>query len=113
MPARGAQVALDVDRECLEWGDIENSAAPLWVGLCRRGEGRTGQIVEGPQKGGQRLARTSRCDDQGILSTGDGSPGAYLGIGRPCENLPEPCCGRGREEAQWISCHIVYLALED
>ncbi len=59
---RGAQVALDVDGERLERGDVEDPAALLLV--LRRGVGE--QPVDRPQEGAQRLARPGRGHDQRV-----------------------------------------------
>ena len=94
---RGAQVALDVDRERLERGDVEDAAAARGA---RAGGGVGGEPVERPQERGQRLARPGRRDDERVVAAADGVPRAGLGGGRTGERLREPRPGRRREALQ-------------
>ncbi len=82
---RRPQVALDVDGERLERGDVEHPAALL---LLRRGRG--GEPVDRPQERRQRLAGAGRRDHQGVAAGRDGLPGADLGGGRLRERGLEP-----------------------
>ena len=90
------KVALHVDGERLERGDVEDPA-PL---RCPRGRRGGRQAVEGPQESGQRLARPGGCDDQGVLASADGVPGSDLGGSRCVECLREPGPGGGGEAVQ-------------
>ncbi len=83
---RRAQVALDIHRERLERRDVEHPAA-----LPRIGRGRLGgQLVDGPQERGQRLARPGRRDHQRVLAPADGRPGLRLRRRRLGEGGAEP-----------------------
>jgi hypothetical protein len=98
---RGAEVALDVDRESLERRHVEHPAAALPVlGRCRGG-----QPVERPQKGAQRLAGPGGSDHQRVAAGRDRGPGADLrrrgrgegglepGPGGLAEPFPHLCLG--------------------
>ena len=69
---RRAQVALDVDRQGLHRGDVEDPAAALRL-LGHRGGG---QPVQRPEERGERLARAGGRDDQRVLAVGDRLPRA-------------------------------------
>ncbi len=86
---RRAQVALDVDGQRLERGDVEHPAAlpPS------SGGGAAGQPVERPQERRERLAGAGRGDDQGVAAGGDRLPGAHLGAGSGGERGLEPGAG--------------------
>ena len=92
---RGAQVALDVDAERLQRREVDD------LGAGGRGirPGRV-QPVDGPEEGGEGLARAGGRDDQCVLAACDRLPGLALhgrGLG---EGLGEPRPGRGRERVQ-------------
>ena len=72
---RAAEVALHVDGEGLERGDVQHPAALPRLRRRRLG----GQPVEGPQERGQRLARAGRRHDEGVLAVPDRAPGAPSG----------------------------------
>ena len=63
---RGAKVALDVDGERLERGDVEDPAAVQRVLRRRAG----GDPVEGPQERREGLAGAGRRDHEGVLPGG-------------------------------------------
>ena len=71
---RCAQVALHVDRQRLERGDVEHPAA-----LLGRRVRIPDQRVEGRQERRQGLAGPGRRDDQGVLPRRDGLPRARPG----------------------------------
>ena len=104
---RGAQVALDVDGEGLERRDVEDPAAGEPLGRGLGGD----EPVEGPQEGGQRLARAGRGDDERVRAAADGAPRALLRGRRPGEARREPGARRGREEVEdvlgggGVGCH--------
>ena len=93
---RSAEVALDVDGEGLERGDVED-ATPVERVVGRR---TGGDPVEGPEEGGQRLARAGGGDDEGVLPGGGRSPGALLGGGGSLERALEPRPRRRREQPE-------------
>ena len=90
---RGAQVALDVDGQRLQGGDIQDAAAVPGIGGRRRGQ----QAVEGVEEGSQRLAGSGWRDDQCVLAAADRLPGADLSRGRLGEGRVEPAPGRRGE----------------
>ena len=75
---RGAQVALDVDREGLQRRYVEHATASEG-GLGRR---RARDPVERPQERGERLAGPGRRDDEGVASgrTASHAP-TWAGVG--------------------------------
>ncbi len=94
---RRAQVALHVDGERLERGDVEHPAAVQLL-LGRRGGG---QPVDRPQERRERLARAGGGDHQRVAARRDRLPGADLGRGRGGERGLEPGAGglaEGRED---------------
>ena len=96
---RGAQVALDVDREGLHGRDVEDTAAlePLL------GDRLARQPVEGPQEGRQRLAGAGGGHDERMVARADRLPGPRLGRGGRAEGAPEPLRGGGGEAVEHIS----------
>ncbi len=90
---RSTEVPLDVHGQRLERRDVEHPGAPLRI----RGRRHRGQLVDRPQERGQRLARTSRRDDQRVLALADRPPRARLGLRRLRERPVEPR-PRGRRE---------------
>ncbi len=90
---RRAQVALDVDRQGLHRGDVEDAAAPLRL-LGHRG-GR--QPVQRPEERGQRLARAGGRDDERVLAVGDRVPRPGLRGRRLPERAGEPVARGGGE----------------
>ena len=91
-----AEVALDVDGEGLERGDVEDAAPVERVLGGRAG----GDPVEGPEEGRQRLAGAGGGDDEGVLAGGGRAPGAFLGGGRSLERALEPRPGRRRQQPE-------------
>ena len=86
---RRAQVLLDVVRQRLQRGDVDE---PRAVG------GRLGdEPVERPQERGQRLARAGRRRDQRVLAGGDRRPGHGLSRRGSREGTLEPLPDLGRE----------------
>ena len=99
---RAAQVALDVDGERLQGGDVQDPAA----GLRSSGRGCDGEPVEGPEEGGEGLARAGRGDHEGVVAAADRRPGAVLrGRGR-AEAAPEPRGGGGGEAVEDVVGHV-------
>ncbi len=86
----GTQVALDVVGEGLQRRDVEDLQPEFLVGR-RRGGG--GQPVEGPQEGGERLARPGGGEDEGVRAAADGLPAPLLGLGGGLEGALEPGAG--------------------
>ena len=89
---RRPQVALDIDREGLERGDVEHPAALL---LLRDRLG--GQPVDRPQERRERLAGAGGRHDESVPARRDRLPGALLGSRRRGERGAEPRLGRGTE----------------
>ena len=107
---RRAQVPLHVDGQGLQRRQVEHRA-PLRrrrLGGSTRSLRRTGavrqaaghQIVDGGQERRQRLARSGRRDDQGVLAPADGVPGPGLGGGRRGERVGEPVPDQRVEPSQ-------------
>ena len=91
---RGTEVALDVDAERLERGDVEHArAAGLVVGALGAEE-----PVDRVEEGTEGLAAAGGRDDQRVLAGGDRIPGALLRRSRAREGRLEPRA-RGRAEA--------------
>ncbi len=97
---RAAQVPLDVDREGLQRGHVEDPAALLRIG---RGRGE-GQLVQSGEERGQGLARAGRGHHQHIRTRADGLPRAGLGRGGRGERPREPAAGRGGEAVEGSAC---------
>ena len=122
-----SQVALDVDSQGLERGDVEDAHAvrgrplsprarpavvrglgrmlcPLCrivAGPCALGGGGLDEPVDGRQEGRQRLARPGGRDDERVLAAADRGPGALLDRRRAIrEGGDEPGSGRGGEALQ-------------
>ena len=93
---RRAQVALDVDAQCLERADVEHPGA---FGLVRRRRCRE-QPVNRPQERTQRLAGPCRSHHQRVLAGPDRSPGPHLGRGGLGEGSAEPGAGRVAERGK-------------
>ena len=124
MPVRPSQVALDVDSQGLERGDVEDAhtawgrscslrAHPVGArglgralcrivaGPCALGGGGLDEPVDGRQEGRQRLARPGGRDDERVLAAADRGPGALLDRRRAIrEGGGEPGSGRGGEALQ-------------
>lgn len=81
---RRAQVALHVDRECLERRDVQD-AAP--AGFGRR---REHQAIETPEERRQRLAAADRREDERRLAARDRRSTERLRTGRRLEGDAEP-----------------------
>ena len=60
------------------------------------------EAIDGTEKGGQGLARTSRCRDQHIASRGNGGPRVILSGRRRGEALVKPRANRGMKN---VKCH--------
>ena len=93
---RRPQVALDVVGEGLQRRDVEDPAARLLL-VGRRRVG--GQPVEGPEEGGQGLARPGGGQDQGVGAAADRLPALLLGRGGRVERGLEPGPGDRRERS--------------
>ena len=89
---RRAQVALDVVGERLQRRDVDQARV--------LSAGSTGEPVEAPQEGGERLARAGGRGDEHVLAGGDGRPGLRLGRGRRLERALEPVAYGRREGGQ-------------
>ena len=82
----GAEVALDVDGEGFERGDVQHPAATLRLLRHRFG----GEPVQRPQERGQGLARPRRGDHQGVLAAAHRVPRPQLGGRGRGEGAGEP-----------------------
>src|ERR1700694_541286 len=82
---RSLEVALDVDRERLQRGHIEDATA---LRFCRNRLRR--QPVDAPEEGGERLATSGGRRHQGVLARGDRPPAAVLDLGWGREGAREP-----------------------
>ena len=100
---RRPQVALDVDGQRLERGDVEHPAAGLLVR--RRLLAR--ELVQRPQERREGLAGPGGRHDEGVAPGGHRPPGTLLGRRRRGEGGPEPRAGRRAEHVQ----HVVASAL--
>ena len=90
------QVALDVDAERLERGDVEDAGAPGLV----LGPLAAQQPVDRVEEGAQRLAAAGGRDDQCVLALGDGRPRAVLRRRRLGERRREPLPRRSAEAVE-------------
>src|SRR5262249_26921573 len=104
---RRLQVAFDVVGQGLQRRHVQHPTATLRIGRDRLG----GQPIQTPQKGRQRLSRTSRCQDQGVLAASNRGPALFLGRRRRRERGFKPVVGGGTESIQ-RSRHKGYLTLE-
>ena len=93
---RCTQVAFDVDRQGFERRDVEHPGA---------GGGYFARLVYRPQECREGLARTGRCDHQGVLTVGDRRPGLLLGRCGCGEGAGEPLPGCRREPVQRVDVH--------
>ncbi len=93
---RGAQVAVDVDRERLERRHIQHAAPE--GGIVRSGRGR--DLIDRPEERRQRLPGPGRRDDQGVTPSGDGAPCALLRRCGRAERAGEPRTGRRAEQLE-------------
>ncbi len=97
----GAEVAFDVDREGLEWGDVEHPT-PLpgvAIGLGRR----VGcEPVERPEERRERLAGTRGRDHESVVAAADRPPRPGLGGGGFAERGREPFPRRRREPREHV-----------
>ena len=84
---RRAQVPFDVDRQGLQWRDVQH-AAPL-PRVWRRLEH---QPIDAPQEAGERLAAAGRREQQGAGAGRDDRPALDLGGRRFGERGLEPPC---------------------
>src|SRR5581483_9384722 len=101
---RRAQVALHVDGERFERGDVEHAAplvgrrppsragasASLAEALGGGGQRREHQTVETPKKCGERLAAAGGREDEGRLAARDRRPAELLRAGGRGERAGEP-----------------------
>ena len=93
---RTAQVALDVDRECLERRDVQD-AAPAQAVV---GDRVVHEPVDRVQEGREGLAAARRCHDQRVVALRDGRPCPELGRRRAGERPGEPGPGGGGERVE-------------
>ena len=88
-----AQVALDVDGECLERRYVEDARSGDRVAR----DGIARQVVDGRQEGREGLARAGGSDDEGVAPGFDRLPRERLSRGWGGERRLEPRAGRGGE----------------
>lgn len=103
---RAAEIALHIDRQRLERRHVQHAAAHLRVG----GRGRGRQLVQGGEKGRQRLAGPGRRHDQHVRAFLDGLPGPHLRGGGRAEGPREPATGRGGEGVECSPGHATHRA---
>ena len=90
---RAEEVALDVVAEGAQRRHVEHRGA---TGRERAG----GELVQGPEEGGEGLTRPGRRGDQDVLAGSDARPGERLDLGRRAEAGREPVADGGREEGE-------------
>ena len=100
---RGAEVALYVDGEGLEGGDVEDLAAGRWRG----GEEQPVRVskqqpIEAPEEGGEGLAGSGGGEDEGAVAAGDGGPAFALRCGGRAEGGAEPLGRDGVKQLQAV-----------
>ena len=102
-PERGAQVLLHVVGEGLQRRDVDQPRASfaLWRRLSH-------QTVEGPEEGGECLARAGGGGEQDVLTGGDGRPGLLLSRGGTGERPVEPVTDLRCERCERIGGHATY-----
>ena len=114
---RSAQVALDVDAEGFERGDVEDPGAGCSRCCpCRRRVAlpvRRRQTVDRPEEGGERLARPGRRDDERVPAAGDRIPGPHLRGGGRGERPAEPLTGGGGEPFEHVAHPSILLPPAD
>ena len=86
---RRPKVALDVVRQGLERGDVQDADVAGGPSLGRRA-GVPGEAVEGVEEGGQGLAAPRGRVDQCVFAARDRRPSLGLGLGRSLEARLEP-----------------------
>ncbi|GAB3872476.1 hypothetical protein GCM10027610_137970 [Dactylosporangium cerinum] len=99
---RCPEIALDVDRQGLQWADIEHPAALRGLHV-----GPGGELVERPEERRQGLAGAGRRDHEGVPVGADRPPGAGLRRGRRRERRTEPLPRRRPEPTQLIHASIL------
>ena len=104
---RGAEVALDVDRERLERRHVQHPGAQLASVRDRRL--RVQQPVDARQERGQRLARAGGCHHEHVVALVESLPGADLRRRGRGEGLREPLARRGCEAIQRVG-HALIVA---
>lgn len=92
---RGAKVAIDVDAEGFERGDIEDADGGFLFSLAFRESFKNGtrgehQLIDRSQKCGKRFPRSGRGQQKRAFASGDRGPGQFLRTGRLGEALLEP-----------------------
>ena len=97
---RRAQVALDVDGQRLERGDVEDPAPGA---LVPGGAGVGDDAVDRPEEGGEGLARPGGGHHQGVLVAADRVPRPQLGGGGFGKGRLEPGPGGWGEPAEDIN----------
>ncbi len=90
---RCPQVALDVDAERLERGDVQHAGSVLRVVVLRR----RGEPIERPEERGEGLARPGRRDDERVTPRRDRIPRPRLRGSRLGERAREPLPRGGGE----------------
>ena len=98
------QVAIDVVRERLHRGYIEDAAA-LAFRRCRLG----GQAIEAPEECGQRLAAACRRRHEDVAAGRDLLPATLLDLRGVRESAPKPLSRGGRKQVERVS-HLISLS---
>ncbi len=100
---RGSQVSFDIVAERLQGRDVEDgnaSALRSLAVLARRQRVALEEAVEAPEEGGERLARTRGCEQEGMVASRNRAPTAFLHWRRFGEGIAEPGGSRGRESIE-------------
>src|SRR6185312_9572407 len=95
---RPLEIALDVVVERLERRHVQQ----MHTVRERRREPLDDERVELPQKGGERLSGSSRCENQGVVAARDYRPSLNLWRRWCTECLGEPFADYGMEVSEWI-----------
>jgi hypothetical protein len=93
---RGTEVALDVDREGFERGDVDDAGAGVSRAIAEH------ELVEAPEEGGEGFAGAGWGEYESGLGAGNGWPAVALGWCGLVEDGSEPACGDGVEEGEGV-----------
>ena len=100
---RGAEVALDVDRERFDRRYVKDAAARLFARLLGgRLVGRKHQAVDAPEESGESFAGAGGSEDQGGVPSRDCGPAEDLWTRRAGENGGEPVADGWMEELECV-----------
>src|SRR5882724_155686 len=92
------QIALDVDGERFDGGDIEDAAAIRFGG-----GGRKHQAVDAPEERGERFAGACGSENQRGIATGNGRPAEVLRTRGCGEDGFEPVARSERKESEGVA----------